>query len=888
MHRKLWAKIGRDGSYPERYHPLACHLLDVGEVCRALWRDALGASARAWVAEALGLPEADAGRHVALWVGLHDLGKATPGFQRLAPEAERLLRGATFDFDPDARNDPPHGTFSVPLVRDALAARFGLPRPLAVDVGLTVGGHHGEFADPVRLSGLAPSRFGRAPAWAAAREAIIEYVAGALGVPAGGPRPAADELTPPVAAFLAGLTTVADWVGSMDEHFPYAGGDVDPEAYRAVARGRAEAAVRAVGLAAAPALAPATFGELFPGRTPRPLQERAIGAAGRLTGPGLVLVEAPMGEGKTEAALFLADRWVAGGLRGTYVALPTQATGNQMFGRVRAFLERRYLGMRVNFHLLHGGSALSEAYRQLRVASLYGNPAVVAEEWFAPRRRGLLAPFAVGTVDQPMLAALQTRHYFVRLLGLARRVVVIDEVHAYDAYMNVILERLIAWLRATGSAVVLLSATLPKRRREALLRAAGVSGAPEAAYPRLVAADFASGAAWAESFPAARRWTVRLGRVPAAELADRLADALAPAGGCVAVIRNTVREAQDTYEALCERFEGTGFGVELFHARFPAGRRAEIESAVESRFGPEADRPRAAVLVATQVVEQSLDLDFDLMVSDWAPADLLLQRVGRLHRHAARDAGRPAGLREPTLWLLDPESADADGVPNFGATEVVYDRAILLRSHLALSGRESVTLPDDLEPTIERVYGDEPLAVPAAWAGPLAAAQAKQDRERGEAEAAARLVLIGDPAGENFLFEPNRDLNDDEDAEVHRTLRAATRQGDPTVSLVCLKQSGGQWRPLWDADPPMDALRPRPGEETRRLVRATLKLSQPWVVRAALAGPVPPGWRDSALLRHCRPLCLGEDDSAQVGVALVRLDRNKGAVIEKADGKGRD
>jgi len=224
---------------------------------------------------------------------------------------------------------------------------------------------------------------------------------------------------------------------------------------------------------------------------PNPTQQAAIDRAADMHAPGLTIIESPMGEGKTEAALYLME--YAGrvlGAPGCYVALPTQATSNQMFSRVREFLERRFSGQTVTLQLLHGHSALSaELQAMLRDdpdemvpdhicdddprsdAHEREQAEVIAGEWFTARKRGLLAPFGVGTVDQALLAVLPTKHQFVRLGALAGKVVIFDEVHAYDAYMSIILECLLTWLAALGSPVLLLSATLPGARRDALLRA---------------------------------------------------------------------------------------------------------------------------------------------------------------------------------------------------------------------------------------------------------------------------------------------------------------------------------------------------------------------------------------------------------------------------------
>ncbi len=272
--------------------------------------------------------------------------------------------------------------------------------------------------------------------------------------------------------------------------------------------------------------------------------------APNLNGPGIVIIEAPMGEGKTEAALCLADHWGEGtGLRGFYFALPTQATSNQMFGRVRDFLETSYRGDQVQLQLLHGHASLSAEFEVMRrngdrafspkyqgVEAGSDRLGVTAAEWFTYRKRGLLAAFGVGTIDQALLAGLRTRHVFVRLFGLSGKTVIIDEVHAYDTYMTTLLERLLGWLAALGSPVVLLSATLPRSRRAALISAyqkgLGEEVPPDtedAEYPRI---SWAGGS----SKPFSRSVGVSRRSKKVIHLEKNI-----PAGGCVAVICNTVR-----------------------------------------------------------------------------------------------------------------------------------------------------------------------------------------------------------------------------------------------------------------------------------------------------------------------------------------------------------
>lgn len=300
------------------------------------------------------------------------------------------------------------------------------------------------------------------------------------------------------------------------------------------------------------------FTTIFPDLAPNALQRAASEVARALDFPALVLIEAPMGEGKTEAAMYLAEA-AAVSLKqpACYFALPTEATSNQMFSRVREFLERT-AQRDVNLQLLHGHASLSAEFELLRSRAPAPIPSAIdqdepdegesakvfAAEWFTYRKRGLLAPYGVGTIDQALLAVLKTRHFFVRMFGLAGKTVIIDEVHAYDAYMSTLLERLIAWLAALGSPVILLSATLSASKRDALvgayLRGLGKSASlplPEA-YPRITWASAAGCGSRGISASDRTRRNLAVRTSAPEGLAEQLSRLLSK-GGCAAVVCNT-------------------------------------------------------------------------------------------------------------------------------------------------------------------------------------------------------------------------------------------------------------------------------------------------------------------------------------------------------------
>lgn len=921
----FWAKWARSRS-PQTFHPLLCHMLDVAVVARAMWNAVVGPAARRGLSRALGVDEGACGGWLAFFAGLHDLGKASPAFQCKIPLARDRLSAAGFPC-PLLRSVAPHGTVSAAVLPALLIEQFRLEPTVAHSVALLVGGHHGSFPSSQALEQLDPAAIGKGR-WRPARLVLAQQLAVALDLPVHcRPR----HLDNSTAMVLAGLISVADWIGSNEQFFRHQAQDaeavpvVDMVQYGVVAAACARIALDTLGWTGwVPAEAPRSFRSLFPAITEvRPVQSAVETLTAQFSGPGLVVIEAPMGEGKTEAALYLADYWGALlGQRGMYLALPTMATSNQMFTRVAAFLAGRYPAGRVNLQLLHGHAALSAEFEELRRNGLRifdlqdvsgpagsdGAPAsVVAAEWFTARKRGLLAPFGVGTVDQALLTVLQVRHGFVRLYGLSGKTVVIDEVHAYDTYMTTLLERLLAWLGALGTPVVLLSATLPRARAEQLLRAYADGAGWElpalpasTRYPRL--AWTTAGGSGTQGITASPLATRRLrvawinGALPGGDgapfpLGERLAAALA-GGGCAAVICNTVRRAQQVYRALTPLFPGLADDgapeLDLLHARYLFKDRERRERRVLGRFGKEAGsrRPRRAVLVATQLIEQSLDLDFDLMISEPAPADLILQRSGRLHRHH-RPGARPPGLDQPRLWLWAPTSSE--GVPQFGrATEYIYDHHVLLRSWLALRDRVEIAIPADVEDLVEAVYDERPC--PPDLAPPLRAVweqtrRAHLDQLQADAhEAATRYIKR--PWYDGTLADLMGDPREEDAPELHPAHQALTRLAEPTVPVVFLY--GTPERPTFDrAGSDVLPVGATPdAATTRRLLRQAVGVGDRRIVFHLLNEPVPRGWPRSPLLRHHRLLLLGADGGTVYAGARLWIDNELGLVVTTHDATG--
>lgn len=892
MVRDLAVVWGKAGVQPVG-HPLLFHMLDVGGVGAWLWSDAMPRTVRSRVADALGLDEDETRRFVGACCALHDLGKASPAFQAKRADLTVAARAAGLPFPSEdllraKATSALHGAATAITLPDVLASRLGLPRVVARGWAMTVAAHHGSVPTPSELDEAEnfPTLIG-AGGWDGLRGELLDDVLAAFDIGTAGGR-LAEPLDAAAAFAIAGLCSVADWIGSGDA-FAYLP-DTQLDEYLRLFADRTDAGIARVHWKRWRPIRGQSSEDRLGVVALRPIQQAASEIARELGGPGLVIIESPMGEGKTEAAWELAYHLaVSLDLGGLYTALPTRATSNAMQKRLADFLVRCSLDAEGLLQTVHGMAGL--------VAHDVNDGAddVRASEWFCGRSRGLLAPVGVGTIDQALLAVLRCRHWFVRLFGLAQKVVVVDEVHAYDTYMSTVLDRLLEWLGMLGVPVVLLSATLPTVRRHELLAAYHADG------DRAAVGDASAGSriSWAgpngrgERSVGVSARSVRDVHVQLAEGMDEraLAAWLLPqldGGGCVAVIRNTVARAQATYLALSDAIRRAPPErqpvLELFHARFPADDRAIIEGRVVDQYGNDpARRPERAIVVATQVVEQSLDLDFDLMVSDHAPIDLLLQRSGRLHRFA--ETLRPAALIEPRL-VLTGFDIDPAGVPTFPRScRLVYDHHLLLRTWATLRFRTKIVQPADLGHLVDLVYGDSDIEH-AAVLDVVWDATANELRSTIETNRfLANTHAVPTPSDAIPLWQFGSDAGEEDAPDLHPALQALTRLGPPSVSVVVVWDRGGcRYALTRDGSETFD-LGDRPNlTGVRRLLGRSVDLSH-----RAIVGPlldrveVPDGWKRSPWLRRHRPLALTSDGTARFDGWQVRLHSQLGLVIERTD-----
>jgi CRISPR-associated endonuclease/helicase Cas3 len=652
---------------------------------------------------------------------LHDLGKISPGFQRKCEawlESNGLSKTARNGVW-DTAMESDHGKITHAAVQKYLTDN-GVDRKAGKYLSAVLGGHHGRLSPPNDRGFMPRGQITENSSgidWVKERNSAAEAVLSMFGPDLAGL--AVDDMSPAL-WWLAGLTSVADWIGSDERYFSVEYGMEGPHVVEVVKRCLAE-----IGCVRPQIVTGLSFHDLFYDAqrpdlqfAPNDMQSVAIAA---ITGPGVYVIEAPMGMGKTEAALGAAYQLLADGkAHGIYFALPTQATSNRMHLRMAEFVNRiapEATGSRI----IHGNSWLMDQSAALNpvatISDTAEDDARTGRDWFSSAKRALIAPFGVGTIDQALLGVVAAKHFFVRHFALADKVVILDEVHSYDLYTGTLIDRLIETLEGLGCTVIVLSATLSGKRRGQIVSIPDDNNINVAEHPYPLIAGRRDGDVFepvAATPPAPRDIEVSFNSEK-----DAISEAIevAQQGGCVIWICNTVDVAQQQYRHFRKQAEGR-FSIGLLHSRFPFWRRDELESEWMTRLGKDSTTRCGSILVSTQIVEQSVDLDADLLITELAPTDMLLQRMGRLWRHEREN--RP--VSKPRMCIIEEEKS-LDEFQHMGAKEIVealggkahvYDPYVLLRSLVVWQGiKQSVSIPKQIRRLIEATYEaleDEPSA----------------------------------------------------------------------------------------------------------------------------------------------------------------------------------
>lgn len=814
-----WGKAEKEGV---RCHLLPYHCLDVAAVGDVLLRQNILLSKK--LSEITGFDEKTARYWILLFLGLHDIGKLSVTFQGLRKDLINKLQGK----GTSRRYTVRHDSLGHLLWRDEVWRSSILPEMEdykdyweeileCFSKGFT--GHHGE---PPRMTGINNTRLRLQDFFEENdKAAALSFLNDLQALFNKQYPPALNAVSPPVlyervklaSWFLAGFVVLCDWIGSNASWFRFQDTPIPLiEYWEKYAIPQAEDAVRKAGVGNVWHVNEGvTFNEVFAAiNTPTPLQ-CFVAECPIMNSPQLFILEDITGSGKTEAAFFLARRLMTGGAgSGIFIALPTMATSNSMFDRLaispsptEAPVYQRLFDASAepSIVLAHSARHLSKTFMNSITNSSQDQDEYEKNEetataqcaaWLADnRKKALLADVGVGTLDQGLLAVLPSRFQSLRLFGLAGHVLIVDEVHAYDPYMNKLLQNLLTFHAALGGSVILLSATLPQHTRQAMLDsfAKGLQiDSPQATrkdiYP--LATQMSRSSFNEDPIEAAplRKTSVVVNIVPDAHEVERLIVEASQNGNCVCWIRNTVYDALAAHQTLKTALPADK--LILFHARFAMGDRMAVEKIVTDTFGKksgESER-KGQVLIATQVVEQSLDLDFDLLVSDLAPMDLLIQRAGRLHRHIRDERGDPLPAssgpdqREAACFVIhSPEpqvQAEGDWYKKaFPKAAYVYpSHGCLWLTTRLLKDKGVLRMPDDARELIEAAFSEKADKIP-----PLL--RQRDLDAAGEWQADKSLAHINMlKLEEGYAATPNQWLED---------MRTPTRLGDieTTVRLAC-------------------------------------------------------------------------------------------------------
>ncbi|NLD16752.1 MAG: CRISPR-associated helicase Cas3' [Tissierellia bacterium] len=729
MNTYFWAKKSEKQGRME-WLPLIDHLEDTCNVMEFLWEHWLSPSQQMLIAENLE-GKIEEGKALAGFLGaIHDISKATPAFQMMKGYMnsedldiiliERLqLDGfGTKEISPPLDPQMSHHSLGGYI----LLNHFGIKD----DIASIVGAHHGVlnvgYREINQLSAY-PTNYYLAQnknspiyqKWDKEQRKILKWALEKCGYNSVKDLPSINQ---PAQVILAGLLIMADWVASNEEYFPLL--DIFNIERLEDRTGRVEN-----GLIKWYKNQPWNprqqfdIDQLYLKRFnlkegPRNVQRIFAELIDKIDSPGIFILEAPMGSGKTEAALIGAEQLAAKlGKSGLFFGLPTRATSDGMFPRIKNWLntitkEEGNLSLRLN----HGKSALNPIFNSIasniEVDQVEGT--VTTNAWFSGRKTSSLDDFVVGTVDHFLLTALRQKHLAMRHLGFSKKVVIIDEVHSYDAYMNQYLYRALEWMGAYNVPVIILSATLPEVTRidmtKSYLKGKNFSikeidfpheGLATTEYPLVTYTD-GNKIRQEMDFEKEQDTVVKLKALKEENLTQVISEALEN-GAIIGLIVNTVKRAQTKGEYFESLF---GYDkVEILHSNFIDTERVEKEQQLLKEIGKGAKRPNGKLIIGTQVIEQSLDIDFDLLISELAPMDLLIQRVGRLHRHNLDH--RPKGLELPVFYVLGLEEENFEP-----GSEAVYGGYLLARTKYFLDNE--IKIPGDISPLVQKVY-DENLII---------------------------------------------------------------------------------------------------------------------------------------------------------------------------------
>ena len=913
---RIAAKTGKKNSEndSEEWLPLWTHLYDTACVMQHL--------VEYWFpmrAEDIGLNQEELKQAVTALGLLHDIGKATPLFQwklegHLSGLKDRLNEsGLTLTKKPtqDELKEYGHGILGGVL----LVQQDNCPESYATIVashhGKTPGAEYSDEDTSVYSIVLHPSFYqdpNSKEQWKAVRQEYIKFACQCCHINSLNELP---ELSKPAQIILLGLLIMADWIASNTNFYPLI--SVQDESVASLVERERVGLEERLGIT----------GRWMPGLSdseslmtkrfcfsPNAMQKMVLDAGGETKNPGLFILEAPMGNGKTEAALALAEQIAAKtGKNGVAFFLPSQATGNAIFDRLIDWAKKLENQDILSVELSHAKAEFQDSFAQMDKEAKNNNltesnecddderddqPGIIVHQFFNGKKLKLLANAVVGTVDQFLMAGLRQRHVMLRHLGLAGKVVIIDECHAYDAYMNIYLDRVLEYLSEYHVPVILLSATLPAARRKELVEAYLKSSRSEFIkssgkvlneeerqeltglhYPMLTYTDGNRISVKTVNLDTAKK-EIQVKRITDEKITEVVNKTVA-SGGCVGIIMNTVNRAQETYELLKNV---TGIHPIMYHAQFVMPDRIKKEKQILECVGKKSlpEQRKGVVVVGTQVLEQSLDIDFDVLITDICPMDLLLQRIGRLHRH---NRNRPNSLQDAVCYVVGTDTIrikDEDeqgGTGQKSAAEIIYGHYLLLRTCMKLP--DTIVFPDDIITLVQAVYDEEDAQkdIPKGIQESYAKYSEQRDKKSAKAEGYLLKKLVYGRRAPKTI----ESLLDQSDSITEDSARAAVRDGTSSIEVIIVIKTADGYEMISEKQIPKCNGKTLPSETARELakysMRLPFKLSNPGIeertrkaLKASMEG-LPDEWLKSPWLHEELFLVMEKENNGCASCTLV-------------------
>lgn len=795
--KSLAAKSGDNGY---SWLPFWMHSMDTEGIIEKLWDNWLPEDIKQCVSEGISEKAENIAKFLAL---VHDMGKMTTVFQyrisrSINDDCQMFVNNSEImNFD-DKTIKP--GMTRHPLAGEAILESLGCNESIAS----VVGSHHGkpisgseagEESCAEQISAYKHNFYGdgsKKKIWRSLWKEWLNYAVNYAGFES---LDDIVELRKDKLVLYSGLIVMADWIASNTEYFPLI--DIESVGMMDDYPDRVEKAWNKLSLPSSWVSETRFadqehFSKTF-GFPPSIVQESVMEIAEDCIDPGLFIIEAPMGSGKTEAALGASEIIAANKrLGGLFFGLPTQATANGIFTRLKSWADTQSDKEKHSIKLAHGMASMNKEYMSLFKGkavqyedsdlSESKSEGLVIHSFFSGRKQSLLADFVVGTVDQLLMIALKRKHFMLRHLGAAGKVIIIDECHSYDAYMSEFLEETLSWLGDYHVPVILLSATLTGKKRLDFVRAylndhtvdSELYGsiAESRGYPLITWID-GNKIDQKEIEIDKKDTEVKISSVPQDDIVDLIQDKLSQ-GGCAGIVVNTVNYAQELAEKLTG--ELPEFKVMLFHSRYIQSDRASIEEDVVSSFGKKSSEKsrNGLILIGTQVIEQSLDIDFDIMLTEICPMDLLLQRIGRLHRHHRK---RPESLGDAECFVINNEGTSARK-----GTELIYGKWLLRQTERYLP--ERIFIPRDIPELVNDTYD-------------IPDVNSLSDDEKDEYAAFQHSVYKEQDKTRNFILEAPDKKNKlfynwtldgmmDEEVGSDSQAEAAVRDTDPSFDVIVM------------------------------------------------------------------------------------------------------